>query len=181
MASFSFNANEVDPSSGAGAIPAGDYELHCIEANLKPNSKGTGELLELTFEVLSGEYASRKIWERLNVRHDNPIAQKIGQEALSALCHAMGALQVNDTEELLWKPFVAKVAIEPYKKNDGSDAERNLVKKYYFEQPSAPPEGKPEPSRAAPNPSTARSTGNGGSAPSRPVTGGANVPWKRSA
>lgn len=172
MAVLNFNANEVEPSTGAGPMPAGDYELHCIEANLKANSKGSGELLELTFEVLSGEYANRKVWERLNIVHENQTAQKIGQENLSALCRAMGIVQVNETDDLLWKPFYAALKVATYTKGDGSQGEKNEVKKYHFERDQAPPEGKPEP---APRPAPTNTR----PAPSAQGGGAAKVPWKR--
>lgn len=171
MASLNFNANDVDPSSGSGAMPAGDYELHVIEANLKPNSKGSGQLLELTFEVLSGEFSKRKVWERLNIVHENPTAQKIGQENLSAICRAIGQMEISETDDLLWKPFYAALKVETYTKQDGSTGEKNAVKKYHFEPPATPPESKPA---AQPSPSTARQTQNGGAPASKP-----GVPWER--
>lgn len=178
MADLNFNANDVDPSSGVGPIPAGRYELQAIEADVKPANSGRGEVLSLTYEVIGGEYNGRKIWERMNIAHESPVAQKIGQEQLSALCHATGELQISDTEQLLWKPFQADLKTETYPKSDGSTGERNAVKKYIFDVDGAPPAAKPAPTaqkrtaqQAHRQPAARQaSAGNGG---------GRNVPWNR--
>lgn len=181
MASLGMSATDVAPSSGFEVIPPGtEVEMQTTEAEVLPAKSGKGNKLELVFEVVNPEeYRGRKVWESMNIEHENPVAQKIGQERLSALAHACGAIGATDTEELLWKPFPAVLDVETYTKNNGNTGEKNVVKKYLFEQDNAPPESKPAPA-PRPAPSTARSTGNGGSAATRPAAGGApNLPWKR--
>lgn len=174
MAQLGFNVEDVPPSSGDFTpIPDGtEVELHAIEEALAANSKSTGELLTLKFEVLSGEYAGRTIMERINVSHQNPVAQKIGQEQISALCHAIGKM-VSDTEELLWQPFRAVVTVEEYTKKDGTVGYSNKVKKYLFEGDTAPPENKPAPTRAATTPASRAAPAGRPAA----ATTGAKVPW----
>lgn len=184
MAALNFNANNVAPSSGFEIIPAGTtVELHATEAEVKPAKSGNGDKLDLTFEVLQPEeYKGRKIWESLNIAHNNPVAQKIGQERLSALCHATGYLEVSDTEELLWKPFVATLDVETYEKRGGGTGEKNVVKKYHSaEAEVAPPAEKAAPAAApAREPMVAQRAAPATSA-TKPPSAGPAVPWKRSA
>ncbi len=54
-----FNANQVEPTSNLEAIPAGKYLAVITESELKPTKSGSGSYLQLTFQVLEGEYKGR--------------------------------------------------------------------------------------------------------------------------
>ena len=128
MAQITFNAAAVIPKKSFEPIPAGSYLVSISESAIKPNSKGTGQLLNLTFDVLDGAHKGRKIFDRLNVQNSNPVAEKIGQEALSAICHATGVLQLADTNQLHGKPIVVKVKIR--KDDTGQYEDSNEVTGY---------------------------------------------------
>ena len=87
----------------------------------KATKAGNGSYLELEMHVISGDHTGRRHWERLNL--DNPSLQtvKIAEEQLARLCVALGLDEVNDSEELHDKPFVAEFAI------DKKDATRNVI------------------------------------------------------
>ena len=70
-------------------IPAGKYLAAIIESNMKPTKSGKGQYLELTFQILEGDFKGRKVWARLNL--DNPSAQtvKIARGELSAISRAV--------------------------------------------------------------------------------------------
>ena len=40
MATINFNANEVEPSVGFEAIPAGNYQAVIVDSDMKPNNTG---------------------------------------------------------------------------------------------------------------------------------------------
>ena len=182
---MSFDHTEVDPDAGFEMVPEGDYQLQIVEADVKANSKNTGQLLEFTAEIVDGDFARRKVIERLNIVHTNPTAQKIGQEQLSALLKAMefdGVL--TDSDDLLWKPFWAALKHEPYTDKNGNDRVSLKFKKYHFDTGSAPPASKPEPSASAERPAPPTAS----AAPSRPATkpapaaqGGVakKMPWQK--
>lgn len=125
MASLNFKASDIQiedrPTMTYGPLPAGEYEVMIVRSENKPTKAGNGSYLELEMHVISGEHAGRRHWERLNL--DNPSAQtvKIAQEQLARLCVALGVDEVNDSEELHDKPFVADIRI------DKKDATRNIV------------------------------------------------------
>ena len=94
-------------------FPAGQYVCRITESDVVANNAGTGMLLKLTLKVDEGEYAGRLFWENLNVQHQNPTAQKIGQgmlKKLMAACGIQGAL--SDSEQLHNIPFIASVKID---------------------------------------------------------------------
>ena len=114
-----FNANQVEPSSNLEAIPAGKYLAVITESELKPTKSGSGSYLQLTFQILEGEYKGRFLWSRLNLHNANPTAVKIAQAELSAICRAVGVLTPGDSVELHNLPLVINVKCR--KREDSGD------------------------------------------------------------
>ena len=104
-----FDATQVEPSTTFDPIPAGKYLAAIIESNMKPTKSGKGQYLELTFQILEGDFKGRKVWARLNL--DNPNAQtvKIARGELSAICRAVGVMAPNDSTDLHNLPLVVTV------------------------------------------------------------------------
>jgi hypothetical protein len=182
-----FDADSVEPSAPREILPAGKYAAQIVESDVKENSKGTGQILALTFEITEGPHARRKLWTNLNIINDNAQAQEIAQRDLSAICKAIGVRNVQDTEILHWKPLLVTVVVKlaGHKEKNGyvHDKDRNEVNGYaaiggaYQGGQQAPPQPRPAPVRQqAPAPAAqgpvAASDGGG-----RP----ASMPWKRTA
>jgi hypothetical protein len=104
-----FDASTVEPAAGFDPIPAGKYEAVITESEMKPTKAGTGSYLQLTFQVIEGEYEKRLLWARLNL--DNPNAQTVSlaQAELSAICRAVEVMAPNDSAELHDLPLVIHV------------------------------------------------------------------------
>lgn len=125
MASLNFKASNIQfeerTSPSHGPLPAGEYEVMIVKSDTKATKAGNGSYLELEMHVISGDHTGRRHWERLNL--DNPSLQtvKIAEEQLARLCVALGLDEVNDSEELHDKPFVAEFGI------DKKDATRNVI------------------------------------------------------
>lgn len=111
MAQLNFDANTVAPQQAFEPLPAGWYQVQIIESEMKPTRNGSGAYLQLTMEVLSGQYANRKIFDRLNLQNANQVAVEIAYQTLSAICHATGQIQVQDSQQLHMKPMEAKVSV----------------------------------------------------------------------
>jgi hypothetical protein len=111
MASFSFDASQVAPQASTGPLPAGTYLAHITESDVQPLKSGNGTGLKLTFEVIEGQYKGRRVWENLNIQHSNDDTQRIAQSQLSALCHAVNVIKLQDTAALHFKPVSIKVVV----------------------------------------------------------------------
>ena len=111
MAHFSFDASTVAPQAVTGPIPAGTYLAHCTESDVGPLKSGNGTGLKMTFEILDGQYKGRRVWENLNIQHTNEDTQRIAQSQLSALCHAVNVIKLEDTAALHFKPVKVKVVV----------------------------------------------------------------------
>lgn len=107
---FPFNAAQVEPSSGSlPPIPAGWYPARCMESDLKDTSDKQGKFLAFTFEIIDGQYKGRKIYARLNIQNANPSTVEFAYKDLSAFCHAVQVMQMQDTQQLHNIPLQIKV------------------------------------------------------------------------
>lgn len=122
-----FNAHEVDPSVGFDPIPAGKYLAIISGSQMKPTKSGAGNYLELTFQILEGEFKGRLLWARLNL--DNPKAEtvKFARAELSAICRAVGVMAPRDSVELHNLPLIITVA---HQKRKDTDEITNVIKGY---------------------------------------------------
>ena len=126
MAHLGFDATLVAPDSGQlDPVPAGWYNVAVDESELKPTNDGLGARLAVRFTILDGQFANRKIYTGFNIRNANPVAQEIAFKQLSALAHAVGVLQVQDSQQLHGIPLKVRVKIRPPK--DGYDAQNDIT------------------------------------------------------
>lgn len=138
-----FNAQDHDTEQrDYEEMPNGDYQLEIEASDVVPTSTGSGTILKTTMIVVAPEeYKGRKLFNNYNLENRNPQAQEIGQKQFASLCRAIGIDAVEDSEDLHFHVFTAKIALGKPSK-DGQYPARAEIKKYYF-----PDEGNvPEPS-----------------------------------
>lgn len=120
-----FDANNVDPAQSREPIPAGWYKAVITESEEKPTKAQTGSYLQMTVEVIEGEHAGRKAFERLNLNNPNATAVEIAQRTLSSICRAVGVMTPRQSADLHDKPFMVKIKVKPAK--DGYDASNDIA------------------------------------------------------
>lgn len=110
-----FDASTVEPMKALEPVPTGVYDIKIVESENKPTSTSTEQnpaiMLVLTVEIISGEFAGRKLWDRLNLVNPNVVTVEIAQKTLSAICRATGVMQLTDSAQLHGIPMKAKVKI----------------------------------------------------------------------
>jgi hypothetical protein len=114
MPSFQFDAvsHVAAPAPSREPLPRGMYQVIVTESAIKPTQAGTGEYIELTLQVSDGEFAGRRVWDRLNVSNPNKTAEDIAKRQLQELCLAAGISTLNETEQLHDIPVLAQIDIE---------------------------------------------------------------------
>lgn len=135
-----FDSQSVEPHEARGGVmPAGTYSLEVVDAEVKPTKKGDGTLLAISFAVIDPEqFAKRRVFENLCIQHPNPQTEQIAQGKLSALCRAVGIVQLDDTDQLLGRVVRARVKIRPAQ---GQYEEQNEIAAY--ETAAVPPPATP--------------------------------------
>lgn len=167
----SFDASQVEPKGAYRPVPPGEYKVQITSSEFCQTSTGNGHQLKLEMEILEGDQAGRRLYDRLNLDNPNAQAVEIAQRTLSAICHAVGKLSVQDSEELHMLPMTAVVSIKPERtgKDGRTYGTSNEVQTY-----------------KALSSGQAGSFGGGGMKPASavPAAGSgqsASAPWKRSA
>jgi hypothetical protein len=115
-----FNAADVEPSAPRDPIPAGWYKAVITESLEKPTKAQTGSYLQMTVEIIEGDHAGRKAFERLNLNNPNQQAVEIAQRSLSSICHAVGVMTPRTSQDLHDKPLMVKIKVTPPR--DGYEA-----------------------------------------------------------
>tara|TARA_R110001599_G_scaffold73381_3_gene202868 strand:- start:6232 stop:6729 length:498 start_codon:yes stop_codon:yes gene_type:complete len=142
MPKFGFDINEVEDTLEVNTyepVPEGEYKLQALEAEEKPNSKGTGTIIKVKFEIVSGNHIGTWIFENYNNNNPNEVAQQIGRRDLVHWATACGLPDADHTDKLLGKTFLALVGIEPA--NNGYK-ESNGIKQFRFDTEISPKKAK---------------------------------------
>ena len=165
-----FDATTVEPNKPIEPLPPGRYVVQIVNSEIRPTKDGMGQLLWLELDVLEGEYAGRKLFDRLNLINANPTTVEIAQRTLSAICHAVGKI-VDDSEQLHLIPLIADVKVQPPK--NGYDAQNTLRYMPLERQPAPRSVASPARTAAVARPATP-------AASPAPAARTGTAPWRRS-
>jgi hypothetical protein len=132
-----FDANQVDPATNFDPLPAGKYLAAITESEMKPTKAGTGNFLQLTFQVLDGPHKGRLLWARLNLDNPNATAVQIARAELSAICRAVGVMAPRDSVELHNLPLVISVRCK--KRTDTGEITNEISGYAKKDSPPPPP------------------------------------------
>jgi hypothetical protein len=127
LSDLGFDSRKVEakqPGDKAPPIPEGAYQVAVSSTDLRNNKSNTGQLLEVKFAVIQGEYQGRTLATWLNIRHASAQTQTIAQAQLSALCRACGIVTLDDTSDFVNKTLVVKVSVR--KRADTGDMTNNI-------------------------------------------------------
>lgn len=114
-------------------LPNGTFKLEVTGSEVK--EEGNNITLALTYDVIEPEqYKSRKIFAYIDLQHNEAANQERGQREFAKLCRAVSLSDVDDSEELHFLPFFAKIkkgeagvskAGRPYKA-------RNSIQRFFY-------------------------------------------------
>lgn len=127
MSQINFDASTIEPQKPLEPVKPGWYIAQIVESDMRTNKQGTGSYLALTFQILEGEGKGRKIFTNLNIHNQSELAVRIAQEQLSAICHATGVIQVQDSVQLHTIPLMIKVGVRA---GDGQYNDQNDIRGY---------------------------------------------------
>ena len=120
MAEFSFDSNEVEAADEYQQIPAGRYTMVVTDTDLmltkkakEANNPKLGQYIKVRFQIVSGEFQNRVIFQNFNVVNANPKAVEIGQQQFRNLLECCGIKKITDTSEIHQKVVVAHIKNTP--------------------------------------------------------------------
>lgn len=176
-----FDATTHDTTQNDYAeLPNGTYELEIEASDVVATRAGDGTILKTTMVVLRPEeFAKRKLFGNYNLENKNAQAQEIGQKQFASLCRAIGKSEVEDSEDLHFQAFTAKIGLGKPSK-DGQYPARAEIKRYYFPDEAELPEPAVDATQPAAANDNRRAAANDNAAaqPAAKAAGGAK-PWAK--
>jgi hypothetical protein len=106
-------------------LPDGWYTAVVKDVTVAPTKDGTGQRMNVRFDITGPTRSGAVIFEGLNIRNKNEQAEKIALQQLRALRDAVGIVALQDTDQFIGRALQVKVATQPAK--DGYEA-RNVTK-----------------------------------------------------
>ncbi len=137
-----FNAQDHDTEQRGEyeELPNGIYQMEIEASEVTTPKSGSGTILKTTNSVVAPEeFKGRKLFNNYNLENANEVAQRIGQQQFASLCRAIGVQSVEDSEDLHFRSFTAKVGLGKPSK-DGQYPARAEIKTYYFPDQGNVPE-----------------------------------------
>jgi hypothetical protein len=108
-----------------GPVPRGTYQCEVAQC-IRKDTKAGGQMIEVTYRIVAGEYKNSRIWDCHNVDHSNPEVVKIGLQGLKKLAMAVGVSgKLASPSELAVPGKAVNVTVEV--RNDPSYGESNVV------------------------------------------------------
>ncbi len=146
MADLGFNVDVEKEAEGFFGeyviLPPGWKTFVIVKSQIKPNSAGTGKLLEFVYQTYDAE--KNEVVDRMNIVHTNEVAQRIGRAQLGKLATAIGHKgQLANTDILHGRTFQGKVTVEEFESNKeaGKMLKSNKIADYRPAQATQPKNG----------------------------------------
>lgn len=121
------------PQENNRIAPAGKYLCLLKKADLKDNSKKTGQIIEVIWSIFEGNYKGVGAFDSINISNPNPVAVEIGLARLNSILTIAGMNELHDTDDLVRANIIALVT---FGVDEYNGKEKNTVIK--IESPSQP-------------------------------------------
>jgi hypothetical protein len=145
-----FDASTIEPRDSFEPLPVGVYGVEIESTDVADTKSGNGKALKITYAVVDGQFAGRKLFENINISHSNPQAEQIGRKTLSSLCRAIDLNSPDDSDEFIGRRLRVRIKV---RKQEGYDDRNEVIAHESIDgaaaaKPSAP--AKPASAKAAP-------------------------------
>jgi len=131
LTGLNLDANVAENLGSKTIVPAGDYKIVLVGDELKPNSAGTGKILNLKIQIIEGQFIQTVLEDNLNITNPSQVCQAIGQGTLKRICNLCKVpYPPQNTGGLMGKPMVATVVVEEFNTKEGNKAKSNKIKAY---------------------------------------------------
>jgi hypothetical protein len=172
-----FDASTVEPNRPPELLPPARYVVQIVASEMRVTKDGHGQYLWFEMDILEGPYQGRKLFEQLNLVNANAQTVEIARRNLSAICHAVGKMQVQDSEELHLIPFIADVRVKQPNQGEKDNAygPKNTARYLPIEGATAAPAPHP----TSPQPAAAKPAASAPAPTAKPAA--AAPPWRRTA
>jgi len=109
-----YDSSQHQPHEAFDPLPSGWYAMTITSTEVRRTKDGRGQYLWIEHEIderRHPERKGRKVWNRLNLWHDNPQTVQIANGQLSKICRSVGVPVIDDTEALHGRPIAVRVKL----------------------------------------------------------------------
>lgn len=99
-------------------IPEGWYSATITKAELGNTKSGTGQKIDVRYDITGPTHEGRVIFASLNIRNQSQKAEEIGRQQLGEVMRAIGLPKVEDTDQLIGGQLQIKIKIKKPSQND---------------------------------------------------------------
>jgi hypothetical protein len=107
-----FSVETLPEGRSYDLIPEGWYTVKITKADLKDTSSGTGQKIDVRYDILGPTHEGRVIFSSINVRNQSQKAEEIGRQQLGELMRAIGLSRVEDSDQLIGGECQIKIKIK---------------------------------------------------------------------
>lgn len=107
-----FNVGDLPTSGGYDPLPAGWYSATITKADLNPTKDGTGQRINIRYDITGPSHQGRVVFGGLNIRNKSPQAEEIGRQQLGDICRCIGLSSIQDTDQLIGNPIMVKLKLD---------------------------------------------------------------------
>lgn len=147
-----FDANDLPQGNTYEPLPPGWYTATITAADLKHTKDGSGQYINVRYDITGPSHQGRVVFGRLNIRNASARAEEIGRQQLGELMRAIGLARITDTDQLIGGVLSIKLDVRPATEQY---AAQNEVKGFKAITGSAPTFAAPAASPAASAPAAA--------------------------
>lgn len=131
MAHIGMDFSNVPQYAGNEPLPTGWYIAAMTASELKPTKDAAQTqhfMLSAEYTIMDGQYKGRKVFQQYNIGHSNPATKEIAFKQLSSIAHAVGVIQVQDSQQFHGLPL--KIRVKLKEGGEKKDAMGTVVGKY---------------------------------------------------
>jgi hypothetical protein len=129
-----FSVNELPQSDRSyDLLPEGWYTAKITDAKLNPTKSGTGEKIDVRYDILGPSQQGRVMFSAINIRNQSAEAERIGLQQLGEVMRAIGLDRIENTDQLIGGELQIKVRVKQPSERDksaGYDQARNDIGGY---------------------------------------------------
>ena len=165
------NLTDTEAYGNYSPLPPDDYTVRVIDSECRQTRAGENRL-SFTYEVISGTYSGRQLFDGFALWSSNPKAVAVANSRLKSMaiaCRLRNPNFIADTSEFHGKTMVIRTAIREYNGSEYEDVKR------YFPVEGTPEQAVPQATQKA---AASRKAAQTPPPPPPAPAQGAMVPWE---
>lgn len=93
-------------------VPEGWYTATITKADINPTKSGTGQKLDMRYDITGPTHEGRVIFGTINIRNQSVKAEEIGRQQLGEVLRAIGLGTIQDSDQLIGNVLGIRVKIK---------------------------------------------------------------------